>query len=46
MSSVIGTEKDTPMPRPLPAIVLNRLCSLRMLPLWEGEATVIEKLST
>jgi len=46
MSSVFGTEKDPPIPRPLAAIVLKRLCSLRMLPLSEGEATVIEKLST
>jgi len=46
MSSVFGTEKDTPMSRPLAATVLKILCSLRMLPLWEGEATVIEKSST
>ena len=43
MSSVFGTEKDTPMTRPLAATVLKSLCNLRMLPLWEGEATVIEK---
>ena len=46
MSSVFGTEKDTPMTRPLAATVLNSLFSLRMLPLWDGEATVIEKSST
>jgi len=46
MSSVSGTEKDTPMSWPLAAIVENSLCSWRMLPLWEGEATVSEKLFT
>jgi len=30
----------------LAAIVVKSLCSLRMLPLWEGEATVIERSST
>jgi len=33
MSSVFGTKKDTHMSRPLAAIVLKMLCSLRMLPL-------------
>ena len=46
MSSVFGTEKATPMSRPLAGIVLKRPCSLRMLPLWEGEATRMEKSST
>jgi len=46
MSSVFGTEKDTPMSWPLAAILLKRPCSLRMLALWEGEATVTEKSST
>jgi len=46
LSSVFGTEKDTPMSRPLAATVSKSLCSLRMLPLWEGEATVIERSST
>jgi len=46
MSSVLGTEKDTPMSRPFAATVLRSLCSLRMLPLWVWEATVIEKSST
>jgi len=47
MSSVFGTEKDTPIPLPLAAIVEIRFCSGRtMLPLEEGEATVIEKSST
>jgi len=32
-SSVFGTEKDTPMSRPLAATVLKSLCSLRTLPL-------------
>ena len=46
ISSVFGTEKDTPMSLPLAATVLKSPCSLRMLPLREGEATVIEKSST
>jgi len=46
MSSVLGTEKEMPMSRPFAATVLKSLCSLRMLPLWEGEATVIKKSST
>jgi len=46
MSLVFGTEKDTPMSRPLAATVSKTLWSLWMLPLWEGEATVIEKSST
>jgi len=46
MSSVFGIAKDTPTSWPLAATVLKRLCSLRMLPLWGGEATVIEKWST
>jgi len=46
MSSLFGTEKDTPMSPPLAATVLKSLYSLRMLPPWEGEATVIEKSST
>ena len=33
MSSVLGTEKDTPMSRPLAAMVVKSLCRLRMLPL-------------
>jgi len=45
-SSVFGTEKDTPMSRPLAATVVKSLCSLWMLLLWEGEPTVIEKLTT
>jgi len=46
MRSLFGTEKDMPMSRPLAATLLKSLWSLRMLPLWEGEATVIEKSST
>jgi len=46
MISVLGTEKDTPMFRPLVAIVENRFCRRRMLLLSEGEATVIEKSLT
>ena len=46
MSSVLGAEKDMPMSRPFAAMVEKALCSWRMLPLWEGEATVIEKSST
>jgi len=46
ISSVLGTEKDTPMSRPLTAMVAKSLWRLRMLPLWKGEATVIEKSST
>jgi len=46
MSLVLGTEKDTSMSQPLVAMVEKRLWSWRMLPLWEGEATVIEKLWT
>ena len=33
MSTVFGTEQDTPMSRPLAATVLKSLSSLRMLPL-------------
>ena len=46
MSSVIGTEKDTLMSRPLAATVAKSLCNLWMLLPWEGEATVIEQSST
>jgi len=42
----LGTKKDTPMSRPFAARVGKRLWSWCMLPLWEGEATVIEKSST
>jgi len=33
------------MSQPLAATVLNSFCSLRMLPQWDGEATVIAKSS-
>jgi len=33
ISSVLGTEKDTPMSRPLFAMVEKSLCRRRMLPL-------------
>jgi len=46
MSTVLGTQKDTPISRPLAAIVVKSLCNGRMLPLWEGDATVIEKSSS
>jgi len=46
MSSVLGTEKDTPMSPLLVAMVEKGFCSHRMFPLWEGEATVTEKSST
>jgi len=46
ISSVLGTEKDMPMSRPLFTMVENSSCRLRMLPLEEREATVIEKSST
>ena len=41
-----GSEKDTPMSRPLVAMVEKRPCRRRTLPLYEGEATVIEMSST
>ena len=46
ISSVLGTEKDTPRSRPLAAIVEYSLCRRRTLLLYEGEATVIENSST
>jgi len=46
MSSVFGTEKDTPMFGPLVAMVEKCLCKRRMFPLWEGKATVIKRSST
>jgi len=46
MSLGLGPEKNTPMPGPLAARVVKSLCRLRILPLWEGETTVIEKSST
>ena len=33
VSSVVGTEKDTPISRPLAGTVLKSLCTLQMLPL-------------
>jgi len=46
MSSVLGTEKETPMSRPLEAMVEKGPWSRRMFPLWEVEPTVTEKSST
>jgi len=46
ISSAFGTEKDTPMSRPFAAMVEKSPCRQRMLPLEEGEATVMEKSST
>jgi len=46
MSSVLGTEKEIPISRPLAAMIEKSLCSWGMWPLWEGEARVIEKSST
>jgi len=46
MSSVLGTEKDTPMSRPFVAIEEESLCRRRTFLLYEGEATLIEKSST
>ena len=46
MSSVLGMEKDTRMSRPLVEMVEKSLYSWRMLPLWEGETTMMEKSST
>ena len=41
-----GTEKDTPMSRPLAAMVEKILSSCCMLPLWEEEeANMIAKSS-
>jgi len=36
ISSVLGTEKDSPMSRPLADMVENTLWWWRTLPLWEG----------
>ena len=33
ISSILGTEKDTPMPRPFAAMVEKSLCRQRMFPL-------------
>jgi len=41
-SSFFGTEKDTPMSWPLAPTLVTSLCSLQMLPLWEGETMGIE----
>jgi len=38
MSSVLATEKETPMQRALASSLLKSLWSQRMLPLYEGEA--------
>jgi len=46
ISSVLGTEKDTPRCQPFLGIEENRLCRLCMLPLWEGKAIMIEQSST
>ena len=46
MSLPFGTEKDTPMPRPLVAIVDNSFCNWRIFPLQEGEATGSKRSST
>jgi len=46
MSSVLGTEEDTPMSRPFAAMVEKRLCKRDMLPVEEGEAPVIKRSST
>jgi len=45
MSSVFGTEKDTPMAWPLLAMMEKNPCNRRMFPVWEGKATVIENSS-
>jgi len=37
---------DMPMSLPFAAMVEKTFCRRRMLPLYEGEATVIEKSST
>jgi len=42
MRSVLGTEKVTPMSRPVAEMVEKSPWSWRMLFLWEGEATVID----
>jgi len=46
ISSVLGTEKETPMSRPLVVMVEKSPWSRRIFPQWEGEATVTEKSST
>jgi len=46
MSSVLGTEKDTPMSRPFAAMLEKSSCRRHRFLLEEGEATVIEKSST
>ena len=46
MSSVLGTQKDRPMSRPLAVMVEENPCNRPMFCLWDGEATVIERLST
>jgi len=46
ISWVLGTKKDTPMSRPFAAMMVKSPCGCHMLPLWEGEATVIQKSST
>jgi len=46
MCSVFGTEKATPIFQPVVAMVEKSLCKRRMFPLWDWEATIIEKSST
>jgi len=46
MSSVLGTEKDTPISPPCVPMVEKSLRSWSMLLLSQWEATVIEKTST
>jgi len=43
ISSVLGTEKDTPMSPPLAAMVEKNPRSRSIFPLWEAEATMIER---
>jgi len=46
MSSVLATEKETPMRRASASSFSNSFWRRRMLPLYEGEAAVRAKSST
>jgi len=46
ISSLLGTEKETPISRPFVDMMEKSPCRWRMFSLWEVEATVREKWST
>jgi len=46
MSSVFGTEKETPISLPFLEMLVRSLCRRRMFSLCESDATVMEESST